>query len=130
MHATCCSVQAGFAGGFRQCADVHPAIRRKGISPATDSKAEAATLLRLIPRVPASRQIRGRRVNCWSKPCCNRRSFCFRLEQGGNDVEGDEIANRLSYFLWDTHAGCRTVRSAAAGELSTAGRSEQGRFVG
>jgi hypothetical protein len=47
--------------------------------------------------------------------------FLFLIERGPQSPSKDyEIANRLSYFLWDTMPDAGLYRSAAAGELSTA----------
>lgn len=45
-------------------------------------------------------------------------AFLFRPEQGGKWAP-HEMANRLSYFLWDTMPDAELFRAAAAGELST-----------
>ncbi len=46
--------------------------------------------------------------------------FLFRPEPGGSGpARGYEIANRLSYFLWDTMPDQDLFRAAAADELST-----------
>jgi hypothetical protein len=47
-------------------------------------------------------------------------NFLFRVERGrGGPWRSYELANRLSYFLWDTMPDDELIRNAAAGELET-----------
>ena len=47
-------------------------------------------------------------------------NFLFHLEPGADPVQRQfAIANRLSYFLWDTMPDQALLQSAAAGQLSS-----------